>query len=261
MKLIAILAPFLLAIAAAAEPPIHAVPAFGEHFKQAGAIGTFVLVDSKSGEIKAWNPERAAKHFVPASTFKIANSLIGLETGAVKSADEVLPYGGKPQPFKDWERDLPLREAIKVSSVPVYQELARRIGAERMAKGVASLDYGNGTTGEVVDRFWLDGPLEISALEQVRFIGRLLSNDLPLKRDTMQTVREIVPTERFSKVVIHHKTGWCTSTTPQIGWIVGWVEKDGVNHPFALNIDMADIKDAGKRMIILKACLKSEGMP
>ena len=262
MKRIIILASFALALSAEADSPpaIQTVPSFGEHFKQAETTGTFVLLDPKSGAIRAWNPERAVKRFIPASTFKIANSLIGLETGAVKSVDEVLPYGGKPQMFKDWEKDLSLREAIKVSSVPVYQELARRIGAERMAKGVASLDYGNGKTGEVVDRFWLDGPLEISAVEQVRFIRRLLSNDLPLKRDTMHTVREIMSAESVGKAEIHYKTGWCTSTAPQIGWIVGWVERDGVNHPFALNIDMADIKDAPKRMAILKACLKSEGI-
>lgn len=264
MKLIAILSPVLLAISAFGESPqppdIQSIAELGEHFKKADATGAFVLRDPKTGAIKAWNPERAAKRYIPASTFKIANSLIGLETAAVKDVEEVLPYGGKPQPFKDWEKDLPLREAIKVSSVPVYRELARRIGMERMAKSVASLGYGNMKTGAVVDRFWLDGPLEISALEQIDFLQRLLDGKLPLKPETMKTVREIVSTEAADGAVIHYKTGWCTATNPQIGWIVGWVEKDGANSPFALNIDMADIKDAPKRMVILKACLKSEGM-
>ena len=264
MKLPAILALALLLIPASGESPqgpeIQSMPALGEHFQQANVTGTFVLMDVQTGTIKGWNPERAAKRYIPASTFKIANSLIGLETGAVKSADEILPYGGKPQMFKEWEQDLPLREAIKVSSVPVYQELARRIGAERMAKGVASLGYGNMKTGEVVDRFWLDGPLEISAVEQVRFIRQLLANELPLKPETMKTVREIVSTEAVNGATIHYKTGWCTATTPQIGWIVGWIGKEGVNSPFALNIDMADLKDAPKRMQILKTCLKSEGV-
>ena len=264
VKLITILAPALLAVSATAESPppseIQPIPALGEHFKQADAIGTFVILNPKDGTIKAWNPERANKRYIPASTFKIANSLIGLETGAVKDADEVLPYGGKPQMFKEWEKDLALREAIKVSSVPVYQELARRIGAERMAKGVASLGYGNMKTGGVVDRFWLDGPLEISAIEQARFLQRLLADQLPLKRETMKAVREIISTEATKDATLHYKTGWCTATTPQIGWIVGWIEKGETNFPFALNIDMADLKDAPKRMQILKACLENEGV-
>ncbi|QJE99343.1 class D beta-lactamase [Luteolibacter luteus] len=237
---------------------IQNIPSLGEHFNQVDTTGTFLLQDPKTGVLKGWNPERAAKRYIPASTFKIANSLIGLETGAVKSVDEVLPYGGKPQMFKEWEQDLPLRKAIEISAVPIYQELARRIGQERMAKGVASLDYGNMKTGEVVDRFWLDGPLEISAVEQVRFISRLLTDKLPLKPETLKTVREIVSRETAGDTVIHFKTGWCTATKPQIGWIVGWIEKGESNYPFALNIDMADLKDAPKRMEILKACIKSE---
>lgn len=262
MKLLPILAPFLLVISASGESPppqIKSLPRFGHHFNQAEATGTLLLMNGRTGAIRVWNSERAAKRYIPASTFKIANSLIGLETGAVKDVDEVLPYGGKPQMFKEWEQDLPLRKAIQVSAVPIYQELARRIGPERMAKGVASLAYGNMKTGKTVDRFWLDGPLEISAVEQVRFIRQLLANELPLKPETMMAVREIVPTEPMDDATIHYKTGWCTATTPQIGWIVGWVEKDGANHPFALNIDMADLKDAPKRMQILKACLKTEG--
>lgn len=246
--------------------PLHAEPAppasretaaFGAAFEKQNAIGTFVLLDPAADTIHVWNPERARTRFIPASTFKIANSLIGLDTATVKSLDEVLPYGGKPQPFKDWEQDLPLREAIKVSSVPVFQELARRIGQERMAKGVKSLGYGNADTGKVIDRFWLDGPLMISATEQVAFLRRLLADELPLKKETMQQVRGILSTEPSASGLIHFKTGWCTATTPQIGWIVGWIDHNGSHHPFALNIDMADLKDAPKRMLILKDCLST----
>lgn len=249
--------------AAAAQPAgitVRETPSFGAPFKAAEVAGTFVLLDSAEDTARAWNPERAAKRFIPASTFKLANSLIGLETGAVTGVDEVLPYGGKPQFIKEWEKDADLREAMRISSVPVYQELARRIGKERMAKQVAALDYGNARIGEVVDRFWLDGPLEISALEQVRFIRRLLAGDLPLKPATMDTVKEIIPREGEGDAMIRFKTGWCTATKPQIGWLVGWVEKDGANHPFALNIDMAGMQDAPKRMEILKACLKTAGL-
>jgi beta-lactamase class D len=237
------------------SPPPRETAEFGTAFEKQKAVGTFVLLDPATGNIQVWNPERARTRFIPASTFKIANSLIGLDTGTVKSLDEILPYGGKPQPFKEWEQDLPLRQAIKVSSVPIYQELARRIGAERMAKGVKSLDYGNADPGKVIDRFWLDGPLMISATEQAVFLRRLLADDLPLEKETMQQVRGILSTEPSPSGLIHFKTGWCTATTPQIGWIVGWVDRNGSHHPFALNIDMADLKDAPKRMLILKDCL------
>jgi len=243
----------------AAAPVLQEAPALGVPFEAEGLTGTFVLLDIEKNHFQTWNVARARTRFIPASTFKIANSLIGLESGAVASVDEVLPYGGKPQMMKEWEQDLPLREAMKLSSVPVYQELARRIGAERMASGVKSLGYGNAATGEVIDRFWLDGPLEISAVEQVAFLARLLKDKLPLKPGTMKIVREIIPVETEGGAVIHYKTGWCTAKEPQIGWIVGWVESGGTNAPFALNIDMKDLKDAPKRMLVLKACVKIAG--
>ena len=67
-----------------------------------------------------------------------------------------------------------LRKAIAISNVPIYQELARRIGLERMKHYLKSFEYGNTDTGEIIDRFWLDGPLEISALEQVNFLKKFI---------------------------------------------------------------------------------------
>ncbi|MDB6154179.1 MAG: class beta-lactamase, partial [Chthoniobacteraceae bacterium] len=206
-----------------------------------------------------YNRARAVKRFIPASTFKIANSLIGLNTGAVKSVDEVLPYGGEPQPFKDWEHDMPLREAIKLSAVPIYQELARRIGLQKMTEGVKALGYGNQIVGDRVDRFWLDGPLEISALEQVQFLARLINGTLPVNAEALKAVREITLREHEERFDFHYKTGWGTSTKPHVGWIVGWVEAKEGSYPFALNIDMAEEKDAPKRLRIARGCLQALG--
>jgi beta-lactamase class D len=103
-------------------------PELERFFSDKGVQGTFALLDPATDTVIVSNEARAKQRFTPASTFKIANSLLGLDTAAVKSVDEVLPYGGKPQPFKAWERDMNLRDAIKASNVPIYQELARRIG-------------------------------------------------------------------------------------------------------------------------------------
>src|SRR5919106_3466173 len=103
-------------------------PAISQLFNNAGVEGAFVLYDVTAQSLIGYNLARASTRFIPVSTFKIANTLIGLSVGAVKNVDEVLPYGGKPQPFKAWERDMGLREAIALSNAAIYQELARRIG-------------------------------------------------------------------------------------------------------------------------------------
>lgn len=238
---------------------IKEVPEFAAKFREAGLVGTFVMLDPSSGTLHVHDAARAKKRFAPASTFKIANTLIGLDCGAVTGVDEILPYGGKPQMVKEWERDMPLREAIKISNVPVYQELARRIGLERMKAGIENLSYGNRELGTVVDRFWLDGPLAISAVEQVEFLQRLAKGDLPVSGKAMATVREITLQEKTASYRLHGKTGWAISYTPAIGWYVGWVERDGDVFPFALNIDMPEIADAPKRIALVKECLRILG--
>ncbi len=237
------------------------MPEFGPFFEAHGLVGTFVLFDREADTIFVWNEARAQQRFPPASTFKIANSLIGLDIGAVKTLDEVLPYGGKPQRIKAWEQDMHLRDAFKASNVPVYQELARRIGLKRMREMLREFFYGNMEIGNVVDRFWLDGPLAISAVEQTEFLSRLVQGKLPVKAESLRAVREITLLEKTESYELHAKTGWYWPETggQQIGWWVGWIERDAKSYPFALNIDMKSDADAPKRIAIGRECLKALG--
>lgn len=236
------------------------IPELAKVFSDNGVAGTFVLLDAATDTLFVSDAARAQKRFTPASTFKIANSLIGLDAGAVKTVDEILPYGGKPQRLKEWERDMGLRDAIKVSNVPVYQELARRIGIERMREGVKKLGYGNMEIGHIVDRFWLDGPLAISAVEQTEFLDRLVKGSLPIKPDAVRAVKEITLLETTDTYKLHAKTGWWVGPAPpEIGWWVGWIEQGNEIYPFALNIDMLKKEDAAKRISIGRDCLKALG--
>jgi beta-lactamase class D len=251
----ALLITLVYSLSARAED-FREVPAVAAAFTQAGLTGTFVLLDPVDGSLSGHDSARAHRPYIPASTFKIANALIGLDCGSVASVDEVLPYGGKPQPVPEWEHDMSLRAGIKISNVPVFQELARRTGLARMKAGLAKLHYGNTQTGSVVDQFWLQGPLQISAVEQTQFLHRLATSDLPVTKAALAAVQEITLQDPFDGLPLHGKTGWCTSTTPAIGWYVGWVEKDGRAYCFALNIDMPDISLAPKRIPLAKDCVR-----
>jgi beta-lactamase class D len=235
-------------------------PEVGELFKRAGVTGTFVLYDVDAGRLVGHNQARSKLRFIPASTFKIPNSLIGLAVEAVQGVDDILPYGGQPQSFAVWEKDMGLREAITLSNVPIYQELARRIGLERMRENVLKLGYGNGRIGATVDTFWLEGPLKISAIEQARFLARLAQGQLPLPPDVQASVREIVLLEQGDNWRLYGKTGWENAPNSGIGWWVGWVKKDDHVYAFALNIDIQKATDAGKRIEIGKASLAALGV-
>lgn len=235
-------------------------PRVSAEFERAGMPGTFVLYEIGSGQLLGHNRARAQTRYIPASTFKIGNSLIGLATGAVSSVDEVFPYDGKPRFLKSWEQDMSLREAIKVSNLPVFQELARRIGVQRMRRQVAALGYGNGQVGTAVDQFWLKGPLTISAVEQAQFLARLAGDRLPFPPAIQAQVRDICRLEQGANWTLYGKTGWATAHDSNIGWWVGWLEQDDKLYSFALNIPMTDLRDAGKRIELGKASLRALGL-
>jgi len=233
----------------------------GEIFRNEKVNGTFVLYNAKTDSYTGYNKHRAEKRYVPASTFKIPNSLIGLSVGAVKSVDDVVPYKSNVPPLsKAWEKDMGLRKAIVMSNVPIYQELARRIGLERMRENVSKMKYGNNEIGDTVDTFWLKGPLEISAIEQTQFLARLAKDELPFPKDCQKSIREIVLLEQGENWKLYGKTGWQNAPGKGVGWWVGWVRKGDCLYTFALNMDIRKASDAGKRMELGRECLKALGV-
>lgn len=225
-------------------------------FLNAQVQGTFIVFNLQTSFYIVHNSSRAETRYVPASTFKIANSLIGLSVGVVKSVDQLLPYGGGPQPIKSWQADMGLRDAIKISNVPIYQELARRIGLERMKNNVHKINYGNNDIGNHVDSFWLEGPLAISALEQTQFLALLAQKQLPFSKDVQDSVREIIKIDQGDDWTLYGKSGWAQN----VGWWVGWVEKQGNIYSFALNMEMNSINEAPKRIDLGKGSLKILGI-
>jgi len=230
-------------------------------FADAGVEGTFVLHDPRARQSTVVGPEAARERAVPASTFKLAHTLVGLQTGAIADVDEVLPYGGEPQPVEGWERDMSLREAFPASNVPVYQELARRVGHERMAVWLDRFDYGNREVGgaAVEDRFWLDGPLEISAVEQTAFLASLARSELPVDAQHQAALHDIAEVERGEDHVLFAKSGWARGVEPASGWWVGWVERGEEVYAFALRIVVEEDADAELREPLARELLVELG--
>lgn len=257
-----LLAVGLLALpTAAAASPWRDEPAVAALFRDAGVEGTFVLLDEGSGELRGHNRSRAQQRFSPASTFKLPHTLIGLSLGAVSSVDEVIPYTGDANPFmREWLEPMGLRGAIRVSNVPLYQELARRIGLAPMRAAIQRLEYGNAQIGDDVTSFWLRGPLAISAVEQTRFLSRLAHQSLPFPRGAQQQVAAISRVDSGPGWSLHAKTGWQNAPGAGVGWWVGWVQMGDRITPFALNLAMAGAADAPKREQLGRASLQALGI-
>jgi beta-lactamase class D len=170
--------------------------------------------------------KRCAEAVVPASTFKIAHSMIALETGIVEGPDTLLPWDRKHYSNDAWNQDLKLRDAFRVSCVPCYMALARKIGEQREREWAEKLDYGNHDVSGGVDRFWLWGGMRITPLQQIDFLRRFDDNKLPISERTADMVRDIMALDVTEHYVLRGKTG---ATAPpeeprELGWFVGWVE-------------------------------------
>src|ERR1043165_8519174 len=199
-----------------------------KHFTDAGTSGTFVAYDVDAYTLVVSDHERSAEAFLPASTYKIPNSLIALETGVVQDPDrDVFKWDGVRRSIEAWNRDHTLRSAIAASAVPVYQEIARRIGVERMQKYVDLMEYGNRDIGGGIDQFWLTGDLRIDRIQQVDFLDRLRRGVLPISKRSQDLVRDILPVTKAGDATIRAKTGLLGAELgkPSLGWVVGWAEK------------------------------------
>ena len=250
------------ASAATAEPVSttwQEVPQITDLFHSAGINGTFIVRNPTDEQIYVYNSERAKTRYSPASTFKIPNSLIGFETGAIRDTSEVFPYNGQPQFRKEWEHDMTIGEALAVSNVTVYQEIARRVGLPVMQDFLRRMAYGNQETGPTVDEFWLKGPLAISAAEQLRVMEDIAHRRGPFSPRSYDLLHAILPQETNGTATLFYKTGWTGSFRPSIGWLVGWVEREEQIYPFAFNMDMPDIADADKRLNLSREALKRLG--
>jgi beta-lactamase class D len=243
-----------------AAPKLVEQPQWSRYFADAGVVGTMALQKDGSDEILVYDAKRAATAYLPASTFKILNSLIALQTGAVSGPDEVFPFDGVPRAFASWNADLTLKQAFAVSCVPVYQEIARRIGQERMARFVADAQYGNADISGGIDRFWLEGGLRISALEQIDFLTRLARRQLPFSAAAVDAVLDMMLVEKTPTTVLRAKTGWTARVSPGIGWYVGMVTRGADTWYFAINIDINAPAQTEARQAVARAILRSEGI-
>ena len=192
--------------------------------------------------------DRAATPAIPASTFKILNSLIALETGAVTDVDEMVPWDGVNRSIEAWNQDHSLRTGIQVSAVWAYQQLAREIGEAQMASFVSAAEYGNGDIGGPIDEFWLRGELRITPLEQLDMLAALMADELPFAADHQAAVREILVRESGDGWVWGHKTGTALAGDPVLGWLVGYTEFNGSTWVFAMNLDLGEGLDVDSQI-------------
>jgi beta-lactamase class D len=218
---------------------------------------------------RVWSSGGARIHerFTPASTSKIPHTLIAYETGAVAGPGERFTWDGQKRFLDSWNEDQDFATAFQRSTVWIYQIVVPRIGAEKLTAAFEAFDYGNAAIGgpELISRYWLEGPLAISAAEQAAFLSRLVRRTLPLSAETYAAAIPVMELARGDGWTLYGKTGWKSMEGEMdIGWFVGWAEQTAGEAPgtyvFALNMDMpGGMAEAPRRRAAVERALRSIG--
>lgn len=229
-------------------------------FENEKVKGTMLIESLDGKERYVYNDMRAKMPLLPASTFKIPNTLIALEEGVV-TADSIIVWDNVERNIKAWNQDQNLSSAFKRSCVWCYQLFARNIGLEKYHEYLKKLHYGNATTGDNVERFWLDGELRISAYEQIAFLKKLYDNALPFQQKHIDLLKSIMIDEKGNTYTIRAKTGWAVPKGAEHhGWYVGYVESSKGVYFFATNLITPSSDELSLRKLLTLEALKSKGI-
>ncbi|RFP65221.1 class D beta-lactamase [Hymenobacter lapidiphilus] len=237
---------------------------FGPLFRAQGLEGSLLLYEEAAGRFVAYNAARCRQGFLPASTFKIPNTLIALQTGALRDTADICPWDGTVRSIAAWNQDMPFARALRVSAVPCYQQLARRMGVAAYQQWLPKLGYpGMVVMAATLDTFWLGGDSRISQFAQIDFLRRLQAETLPIEKRHQQALKQLLILKKTPAYTLYGKTGWRfrTARNPDNGWLVGWLaQADGRRVFFALNAEPAagqpaDARFGPARQLIVEAAL------
>lgn len=204
--------------------------------------GTILVFDEQRNTMFANDFNEAEVSAIPASTYKIPNTIIGLETGILKDESTVFKWNGEQRAFDIWEKDLTLRQAFQLSCVPCYQDLALNIGVERMKSYLDSLGYGQMSFDQTsLNNFWLVGKSKINALEQIDFLRRLYAQELPISKRSYKTIRKVLRIKENDLATLSGKTGMALFPEGNVAWFVGYLEQQENTIYFATRISPVDV--------------------
>jgi len=233
------------------EVSYHSAPEFNDILKSAKVKGSILFYDENTNSYFSNDFEWAKKGFIPASTYKIPNSIIALELGIVENDSVLFKWDGVERSFDEWNQDLIFRKAFHYSCVPIYQDITRKVGLQKMRSMVQKFDYGNmDITNESLDQFWLSGNSKITQFEQIEFLRKYHHGELPISKRTEKIAKRMMTT-KYKSYPLLAKSG---RSMDGVSWYVGYIIKNNDLIYFATNItDIASFSPNQRKMVTIKA--------
>lgn len=201
-----------------------------------------LVYDVETNSYLHYNDSLINNSYTPASTFKIANTIIALENGVIDSANFLIKWDGVKRENTKWNADQTLNEAFRNSTLWYFQELAKKIGTDKMQAGLELLNYGNKAIGTEIDQFWLNGTLKTSMIDQVDFLTNIIKRKYKLAPYTYECLLQVMKYNLSYQYVVYCKSGWGQQGSEDVGWLVGMLIKNGKQYAFSTLITTNDYK-------------------
>ena len=230
---------------------------WSQPFEECGIEGSITIYDYNLNKWMTNDIEDSQIPTLPASTFKIVNTLIALETEVVSDENEIIPwiddydtlkYGHRPNIY----HSMSMKEAFKLSVGWVYVELAKKIGKDRYKSFLTQIGYGNVDLSIDDPDFWNFGDFAISPANQFSVLIGVYEETLPFSPRSYKTLKEMMIEEATDDYVIRAKTGWTRDGGKDTGWWVGYIEKADNVYFFATRL----IKDRNEPNSNFGGCRK-----
>jgi len=232
----------------------------GEYTHSRAVDGTVVVCSLRTDKTFVYDAKRSRVRYLPASTFKILNSLILLQEGAVKNEKDVVRWDGVSRDIPAWNADQTMQSAFASSCVWFYHECSKKLSVQKYNSWLTLAGYGNMTAGSNDKPFWLYGSLRISAEEQINVMKNFYFEKYPFKKEYYCAVKAMMVADKNDAYVLRAKTGTTPAENkPVIGWYVGYVETGKDVWFFACNIDMKGPEYGGYRREMTYRALKAIG--
>ena len=213
----------------------------GTPFKNCHVNGSITIYDSKRQQWIFSDSVDAQRETLPASTFKVINLLIALETNVIHDENDVVKwvgkidtmfYGYRPEIY----RDMTVKEAFEQSAGWVFTELAKRIGREKYHQYLTKCHYGNRKLSEIDTDFWNFSLFGVSPTNQISFLRDIYADKAPFSKRNLSILKRVMITEKGENYTLRSKTGWTRYGGNDTGWWVGYVESKGDTYFFATRL-------------------------
>lgn len=214
---------------------------FKKYFDDCNVDGAIAIYDNKNHKWIVSDTVATRKETLPASTFKIINLLIALETKTIASENDIVKWPGSTDTIKyDYRpniyQDISVKEAFEVSAGWAFIELAKKIRKDNYKKYLKLCHYGNLDLSQTDPDFWNFGAFGISPINQVEFLKNFYDEKLPFSKRNIDIVKKVMITEQNQEYTIHSKTGWTRENNINTGWWVGYIENKNGTYFFATRL-------------------------